>query len=97
MAKVHLEAGRFGKAACGKEHVDTTTDVAVVTCEACERTEAFTATPAMHTHDWVQLWEDGPSVVDPSGILVTVSVPAGAKCDCGETLTQAQFAARSPS
>jgi len=97
MAKVHLETGRFGKAACGKENVDTTTDLTLVTCERCEATEAFSETPLNHEHEWTQLWDEGPEAINPDGTVERVPVMAGAACECGATLTQAQWSARSPS
>lgn len=39
--KVHLETGRFGKAACGKDHVDVTKDPTLVTCKGCRRADVF--------------------------------------------------------
>lgn len=41
MAKVHLETGLFGKAACGKTHVDTTRYPVEVTCQGCRNTALF--------------------------------------------------------
>lgn len=41
MAKTHLAAGLFGLAACGKEHVDTTTNFDEVDCLACKNTSAY--------------------------------------------------------
>jgi hypothetical protein len=41
MAKVHMEAGPFGLASCGKSNVDTTRKVSEVTCKRCRGTDAF--------------------------------------------------------
>jgi len=97
MAKVHLETGKFGAAACGKDHVDTTTDPALVTCEACERTEAFSATPAVHEHEWIARYGDTITTTNPDGATMQYPVPDGATCECGAVLTQDQWSARSPS
>lgn len=41
MAKVHLEAGPFGLAICGRPNVDTTRISAEVTCGSCKNTTTF--------------------------------------------------------
>ena len=45
--KVHLQAGLFGKGACGKQHVDTTRKVDEVTCIACRSTD-------LYSHRWAE-------------------------------------------
>lgn len=100
MAKVHLEAGPFGSAVCGKDNVDTSTDPTLVTCEACEKTEAFESTVATtpHEHRWVERFStDGPLIRNEDGTEAYAVVPDGAECECGVVLTQAQWSARSPS
>lgn len=101
MAKVHLEAGKFGKAACGKANVDTTTDLAVVSCEACQRTEAFETFSevgqTLHEHTWTPLYIEGTWTTNPDGSQSRFDVANGAECACGAILTQDQWSARSPS
>ena len=41
MAKVHLDTGLFGRAACGKQNVDTTKDPLEVTCRSCQVTAVY--------------------------------------------------------
>ena len=46
MAKVHLQIGLFGKAACGKDHVDVTKLLPLITCGACQQTAVYQALKA---------------------------------------------------
>lgn len=50
--KVHLETGLFGKAACGKQNVDTTREPTEVTCVSCRKTDHY-----------IEAWTERASVV----------------------------------
>jgi hypothetical protein len=41
MAKIHLAAGKFGLAECGKQNVDTSERPDEITCKSCQKTGAW--------------------------------------------------------